>query len=110
MLPGKYVLPLVAPEDMDMQPPKGVLFVTLIAATDVRARATRPGGFALFLLLVLLVPCWQPVRADFTRPGAPAVAHACEAASKQLSPVCGRFLSSRLCIVINCLCLISWLC
>ena len=46
MLPGKHVLPLVAPEDMDMQPPKGVLFVTLVAATDVRARATRPGGFA----------------------------------------------------------------
>ena len=50
MLPGKYILPLVAPEDMDMQPPKGVLFMTLFAATDVRARATRPGGLAACLL------------------------------------------------------------
>ncbi|KAK9836322.1 hypothetical protein WJX81_005293 [Elliptochloris bilobata] len=35
VLPGKYVLPLVAPEDMGIQPPKGMLFVTLVAATDV---------------------------------------------------------------------------
>ena len=60
MLPGKLVLPLVAPEDMDMQPPKGVLFVTLIAATDVRARATRPGGFAPFCYFLPLPACLQP--------------------------------------------------
>ena len=55
MLPGKYVLPLVAPEDMDMQPPKGVLFVTLVAATDVRARATHVGGFAPLLSIFFCV-------------------------------------------------------
>lgn len=88
MLPGKYVLPLVAPEDMDMQPPKGVLFVTLIGATDVRARATRPGGFVLsFCFLSSSVifgrhTCAGEARTPrFSCP----LAHACQAASKQPS-------------------------
>ena len=40
VLPGKYVLPLVSTEDMGIQPPRGMLFITLVEATDVRARAT----------------------------------------------------------------------
>lgn len=85
VLPGRYVLPLVAPEDMDMQPPKGVLFVTLIAATDVRARAIRPGGFASSFFHLLVLSVSQPLvygqRA--TRPGGLApclLASGCKAA------------------------------
>ena len=50
VLPGKYVLPLVAPEDMDMQPPKGVLFVTLIAAHGCAGKGHPFGWFCSFLL------------------------------------------------------------
>jgi len=46
VLPGKYVLPLVSPEDMGMQPPRGMLFVTLVEASDVRASAACAAGFA----------------------------------------------------------------
>ncbi len=47
VLPGKFVLPLVSPEDMGIQPPRGMLFVTLVEATDVRARASCSCAFAL---------------------------------------------------------------
>ena len=90
MLPGKYVLPLVAPEDMDMQPPKGVLFVTLVAATDVRARATRPGGFApyccFFSLAIMFAATGVVARLAFSR----SLAHACKAGNKQPSAACSQ--------------------